>query len=304
MRKAALATALSSAVLALGLSACAGGPKAEAQYVEQPVEVLYNDAAKFLDTGRWTEAAKAFDEVERQHPFSSWARRATLMGAYAHYRLNEYEAAIEGAQRFISLHPGNDSAAYAYYLIAISYFEQILDVGRDQHTTQDALNALEEVTRRFPDSEYARDALFKAQMSYDQLAGKEMEIGRYYLKKDQHLAAVNRFRNVIESPQYQTTTHAPEALHRLVEAYLSLGLIPEAQKAAAVLGYNYPESEWYARTYKLMTSDSLPVPKYGRSEKQAEAAKRAARLENTPLKPPKLTREELEHERNTQAAKR
>lgn len=272
MRRSVLASALTSVLLASGLAACAGGPKADAQYVEQPVETLYNDAAKLLDSGRWTEAATAFDEVERQHPFSSWARRSTLMGAYARYRLNEYEAAIEAAQRFISLHPGNDSAAYAYYLIALSYFEQILDVGRDQNTTVQALQALQEVTRRFPDSEYGRDALFKAQMTHDQLAGKEMEIGRYYLTKDQHLAAVNRFLRVIETPEFQTTTHAPEALHRLVEAYLSLGLIVEAQKTAAVLGYNYPESEWYARTYKIMTADNLPVPKFGRPEKLAQAA--------------------------------
>jgi len=299
MRRSALATVMTSALLAAGLAACAGGPKADAQYVEQPVETLYNNAAKLLDSGRWTEAADAFDEVERQHPFSSWARRASLMGAYARYRLNEYEAAIEASQRFISLHPGNDSAAYAYYLIAISYFEQILDVGRDQGTTQQALQALQEVVRRFPDSEYGRDALFKSQMTFDQLAGKEMEIGRYYLGKDQHLAAVNRFRRVIETPEFQTTTHAPEALHRLVEAYLSLGLIAEAQKAAAVLGYNYPASEWYERTYRLMTSDRLPVPKFGRAERQAKLAAQAQpKRKRQKVGPPELTPKDVERGSN------
>lgn len=294
MRRSGLVPALSALLLAASLAACGGGPSAEKQYVEQPVEQLYNDAADLLDKGRWTEAATAFDEVERQHPFSSWARRSLLMGAYARYRLNEYDAAIEAAQRFVSLHPGSDSAAYAYYLIALSHFEQILDVGRDQNTTYLALQALAEVIRRFPESEYARDAQYKAEMASDQLAGKEMSVGRYYLDKEQHLAAINRFRRVIETPNFQTTSHAPEALHRLVEAYLSVGLVDEALKAAAVLGYNYPGSEWYERSYRLMTSDKLPVPEYGRDTKKArkEAARRGARRGQ--LAPPELNEESLE----------
>lgn len=270
MRNAALLSALSAAILTAGLGGCANNPKAERQYVEQPVEKIYNEGADFLDERRWAEAISAFDEVERQHPFSSWARRSILMGAYARYQLDKYDEAVTAAQRFISLHPGSDSAAYAYYLVALCNFDQIFDVGRDQSSTQRALQALDEVARRFPRSEYARDARFKAEMTNDQLAGKEMDVGRFYLKADQHLAATNRFLKVIENPNFQTTTHAPEALHRLVEAYLSMGLIEEATKAASVLGYNYPSSEWYARTYKLVTSDDLPVPEYGRDTRKAE----------------------------------
>lgn len=283
MRLVPALAATSCLLLTVSLAACAGSPKAEKQYVEQPVEQLYNAAAASLDKALWEEAATGFEEVERQHPFSTWARRSTLMLAYAKYRLNEYDAAIDAAQRFIALHPGNDSAAYAYYLIAICNFEQILDVGRDQGTTTKAYDALTEVVRRFPDTEYARDAELKAQMASDQLAGKEMDVGRYYLSKDQHLSAINRFRRVVEVPNFQTTTHTPEALHRLVEAYLSLGLVGEAQKSAAVLGYNYPDSEWYARTYKLMTAEDLPVPKYGRNV-EAEEAKAAKEVKQAPKK--------------------
>ncbi len=273
MRHTALLSALSAAILTAGLGACAGNPKVEKQYVEQPVEKIYNQGADFLDERRWTDAITAFDEVERQHPFSSWARRSILMGAYARYQLEKYDEATIAAQRFISLHPGSDSAAYAYYLVALCSFDQIFDVGRDQSSTLRALQALDEVTRRFPGSEYARDARFKAEMTNDQLAGKEMDIGRFYLNADQHLAAANRFLKVIENPSFQTTTHAPEALHRLVEAYMSMGLIEEATKTAAVLGYNYPSSEWYARTYKIVTSDKLPVPEYGRDTRKAEREK-------------------------------
>lgn len=295
MRHAALLSALSAALLASGLGACSSNPKAERQYVEQPVEKIYNEGADFLDQRRWTEAISAFDEVERQHPFSSWARRSILMGAYARYQLDKYDEAVTAAQRFIALHPGSDSAAYAYYLVALCNFDQIFDVGRDQSSTQAALQALDEVVRRFPNSEYARDARFKAEMTNDQLAGKEMDIGRFYLKADQHLAAANRFLKVIENPNYQTTTHAPEALHRLVEAYLSMGLIEEATKTAAVLGYNYPSSEWYERTYKLVTSDSLPVPEYGRGTRKAarERAIQRKRHHSIALPSPKgLTTEE------------
>lgn len=175
------------------------------------------------------------------------------MEAYAQYQSNQYDDAIGSAQRFISLHPGNESAPYAYYLIAVCHFERILDVGRDQATTERALAALNDVVRRFPETAYARDARLKIDMVYDQLAGKEMEVGRFYLQRDQHLAAINRFRNVIENENYQRTTHVPEALHRLVEAYLSVGMVEEAQRMAAILGYNFPGSEWYQRTYALMT---------------------------------------------------
>lgn len=247
-----LATALTAALLAASLSACGGGPEAKLQYQEQPVEQLYNNAADLLDQRRWTEAATAFEEVERQHPYSSWARRSMLMTAYAKYQSNNYDEAMEAARRFVALHPGNEGAPYAYYLIAICQFEQIMDVGRDQRTTEESLAALQEVVRRYPQSDYSRDARLKIDMTYDQLAGKEMEIGRFYLKREQHLAAINRFKTVVDNPNYQKTTHTPEALHRLVEGYLSVGMVEEAQRMAAILGYNYPGDEWYQRTYALM----------------------------------------------------
>ena len=249
-----VARALAVAALAAGLGACGHSNRVRAnlQYNDEPVERLYNTGADFIDQHRWPEAINAFEEVERQHPYSSWARRSILMEAYAHYQANQYDPAIEAAQRFISLHPGNESAPYAYYLIAVCQFERILDVGRDQGTTERALAALNDVVRRFPESPYARDARLKIDMVYDQLAGKEMEIGRFYLTRDQHLAAINRFRNVIENPNFQRTTHVPEALHRLVEAYLSVGMTEEAQRMAAILGYNFPGNRWYQRTFALM----------------------------------------------------
>ncbi len=252
--------AASLALLAASVAACAGrGPNERQQFQEQPVEQLYNVASDLMASGRWTEAATAFEEVERQHPYSSWARRAMLMTAYSKYQSNKYDEAIEAAQRFISLHPGNDGAPYAYYLVAMCYFEQIMDVGRDQKTTEQALQALLEVTRRFPETEYARDARLKVDMTYDQLAGKEMEVGRFYQGRDQHLPAINRFKKVIDEPNFQRTSHTPEALHRLVECYLSIGMIEEAQKAAGVLGHNFPGSEWYERSYALMTERGVPI---------------------------------------------
>lgn len=253
-RQKQIARALALAVLAGGLGACGGGAGREAvQYVDEPVAQLYNRGAGLLDQRRWSDALAAFEEVERQHPYSSWARRAMLMEAYAHYQANQYDEAIENAQRFISLHPGNESAPYAYYLVAMCHFERILDVGRDQGTTERALLALTDVVRRFPDSPYARDARLKMDMVYDQLAGKEMSVGRYYLRRDQHLAAINRFRNVVENENFQRTSHVPEALHRLVESYLSVGMIDEARRMAAILGHNFPGSVWYQRSFALMT---------------------------------------------------
>jgi outer membrane protein assembly factor BamD len=177
------------------------------------------------------------------------------MAAYAHYQVNEYDEAILAAQRFLQLHPGNKDAAYAYYLIGLSYYEQITDVGRDQRTTEDALKSLDELVRRFPDSAYARDARLKIDLTRDHLAGKEMAVGRYYLKRQEYVAAINRFRTVVE--KYQTTNHVAEALHRLVECYLSLGVSKEAQAAAAVLGRNYPGSDWYQDSYNLLAGVKL-----------------------------------------------
>ena len=235
--------------------AVAGCGTDEKPYVEQPVEELYNQALDDLQTGLYPQAASNFDEVERQHPYSVWATKAQLMAAFAYYQDNEYEDAILAAERFIRLHPGNKDVAYAYYLIAISYYEQISDVGRDQKITQLALSSLESLVRRFPSSEYARDARLKIDLARDHLAGKEMAIGRYYLNQRQYIGAINRFRRVIES--YQTTTHVAEALHRLVEAYLALGVTDEAQTAAAVLGHNYPGSEWYQDSYAMLTGHDL-----------------------------------------------
>ncbi|MEL7130487.1 MAG: outer membrane protein assembly factor BamD, partial [Pseudomonadota bacterium] len=218
-------------------------------------EVLYNSAARELDRRDYGEAIELFNEVERQHPYSEWARRSTLMSAFAAYQSRQYDDAINTAQRYISLNPGSEHAAYAYHLVAASYFEQITDVGRDQRTTELARASLDEIIRRFPASEYARDAELKMDMVNDQLAGKEMTIGRWYLRRDEHLPAINRFRTVVT--EFDTTTHTPEALYRLVESYLSVGLKGEALAAAAVLGYNHPDSRWYADAYRLMERRGL-----------------------------------------------
>jgi outer membrane protein assembly factor BamD len=240
---------------ALLLVGCSSTDPALEDPLEAPAEDLYNAAANELDAGRFAEAAKAFEEVERQHPYSAWATQAQVMAAYAHYEGNEYDAAIAAAQRFIELHPGHKSVPYAYYLIALSNYEQISDVRRDQGMTARAKEALQEVVQRFPNSDYARDAKLKLDLVQDHLAGKEMDIGRYYQRRRQFVGAINRFRAVVEN--YQTTTHVPEALARLTECYLALGVRNEAQNAAAVLGYNFPGSEWYAYAYALLKGESL-----------------------------------------------
>ena len=243
--------ALALGVAAIGLSACARDrTKADQTYVARDVETLYTVAKQRLDTGKYKLAAQTFDEVERQHPYSVWARRAQLMSAFSYYKGKEYQEAILAAQRFLSLHPGNKDAPYAYYLIAISYYEQISPVDRDQKITQQAVDALNELIRRYPGTAYAADARLKLDLAHDHLAGKEMDIGRWYQGQGQYLAAISRFRNVVD--QYSTTSHAPEALERLVESYLLLGVPEEAKKAAAVLGHNYPSSKWYKRAYDLV----------------------------------------------------
>lgn len=252
--KSHIARAMALALAAGALTACNTTRSENLQFTEEPVANLYNRGANMLDRRRWADALRAFEEVERQHPYSSWARRAMLMEAYAHYNANQYDRAIEDAQRFLALHPGNESAPYAYYLIAICHFERILDVGRDQGTTERALASLRDVVRRYPESPYARDARLKMDMVYDQLAGKEMEVGRFYLVRDQHLAAINRFRRVVEDDNFQRSAHVPEALHRLVESYVAVGMTEEAQRMAAILGHNYPGDAWYQRSYALMTS--------------------------------------------------
>ena len=239
------------AALAL-TSGCAGrgGKSRDTAYVARDVDTLYAAAKQRLDQGNYRAAAGLFDEVERQHPYSPWARRAQLMSAFSYYVARDYTKAIQSAERFLSIHPGNKDAPYAYYLISVSYYEQISDVTRDQKITQQARQSLTEVVRRYPGTRYATDARLKLDLVNDHLAGKEMTIGRFYERSGKWLAAALRFRNVIDD--YQTTSHAPEALFRLVETNLALGVPEEAQKAAAVLGANYPGNEWYRRAYALM----------------------------------------------------
>lgn len=221
-------------------------------YVERPVEELYNEAMDLIDKNEYFRGAKAFEEVERQHPYSVWATKAQLMGAYALYERNKYDEAIIGLDRFIQLHPSNKDVAYAYYLKGLCFYEQITDVARDQKTTELALKTLQEVVDRFPGSSFARDAKLKVDLARDHMGGKEMAVGRYYLKQKQYLAAMNRFKVVVE--QFQTTTHVPEALHRMVEIYLILGLEDDAKRIAAVLGHNYPGSDWYEDTFSIVAS--------------------------------------------------
>jgi outer membrane protein assembly factor BamD len=234
------------------LAGCAHGgkKKADTKFIARDVDTLYNLARDRLDRKQYKIAAQLFDEVERQHPYSIWARRAELMSAYSYYLGRSYNDSIASAQRFLSIHPGNRDAPYAYYLIAIDYYEQINDVTRDQKITQQALDALGELVRRYPNTNYAADARLKIDLVNDHLAGKEMEIGRFYQRRAEWLASIIRFRVVID--KYPTTTHVPEALERLTESYLALGVPAEAQKAAAVLGNNYPGSKWYGRAFNLM----------------------------------------------------
>lgn len=240
---------------ALFLTACSGEKKEETTYIEGSVETLYNTGMDYLQEENFKDAALYFNEVERQHPYSIWATKAQLMAGYAYYRNRQYDDALNTLDRFIQLHPGNRDAAYAQYLRALSYYEQIADVKRDQKNTERALDGFKEVVRRYPESRYARDAKEKIELTEDHLAGKEMEVGRYYLKRGQYLAALNRFRTVVT--QYQTSTHVPEALHRLVECYMALGLVDEARRTAAVLGYNFPGSPWYVDSYALVEGVSI-----------------------------------------------
>jgi outer membrane protein assembly factor BamD len=242
-----------AASTSVGLTGGALSPTDEAPGRSDPVAELYNGGLEKLKSGSYKSAAKSFAEVERQHPYSKWATKALLMQAFAYYQHNKYDDAINAANRFITLHPGHKDSAYAYYLTAISQYEQISDVRRDQSRTQKALEALEEVGKRYPQSPYAADAMKKADMARDHLAAKEMEVGRYYLKKGSYLAGINRFKKVVTD--YQTTSQVPEALYRLSEGYMALGVVSEAQTAAAVLGQNFPNSEWYKDAYKLVSSD-------------------------------------------------
>jgi len=239
-------------VVTVMLAACAAEEDA---YKEDTVERLYNKAMAQLEGNEYKSAAADFAEVDRQHPYSVWATKAQLMTAYSHYQNNDYDDAIIALDRFIQIHPSNRDVPYAYYLKSLSYYEQISDVGRDQKMTKLALKSFNEIVTRFPSSKYSRDATLKIDLTRDHLAGKEMEIGRYYENQGQFLGAINRYKKVVD--QYQTTTHVPEALHRLTESYLSLGLVNEAKKTAAVLGHNFPGSEWYIDSYKIVEGKSV-----------------------------------------------
>lgn len=264
--------------LALALAACSNDKKGIERfaYVEQPVEQLYDQGAGSLESGRYSDAVAYFAEVERQHPYSAWARRAMLMTAYAEYLTRDFDASLETIDRFLAIHPGNKDADYAYYLRSMNYYERIRDVGRDQGITRDARDALVDVIRRYPESDYARDAQLKLDLTNDHLAGKEMDVGRYYLRRNQHIAAIGRFNNVLE--KYQTTGHTEEALHRIVEAYLELGLISEARRHAAILGHNYPGSPWYQDSYRAFQ-------RYGRELEQIQLANAQRTEERDELTP-------------------
>ena len=240
-RRSSTPLALALALLVVG--ACASDSD-EPEYVERPVSTIYNEAMDTLNEGLYAEAAVKFDEVERQHPYSSWATKAQLMAAYSHYEINAYDEAIIALDRFIELHPSNRDTPYAYYLKGLSYYEQISDIARDQRMTRQALTTFRELINRYPNSRYARDAKIKLDLTSDHLAGKDMEIGRYYLRQGHNLAAINRFKAVVE--KYQTTTHVPEALHRMTEAYLSLGIIeePRWQRQCSVIIFRAASGMW------------------------------------------------------------
>jgi len=259
-----------SFVCALALLLLAACAAKKDTYVEQPVDQLYNKAMDLLDQRDFEAASKAFDAVDQQHPNSPWATKAQLLGAFALYQDNKQDQAVVALDRFIQLHPAYKDTPYAYYLKGLCYYEQITDVQRDQKITQQALTALQEVVNRFPDTKYARDAKFKLDLVRDQLAGKEMAIGRFYQQRHQYLAAINRYRTVLD--KYQTTTQVPEALTRLIECYEVLGLSDEAKRIAAVLGYNYPGSDWYADSYTLVTGKEVASPAQSSTDRPAAAA--------------------------------
>jgi outer membrane protein assembly factor BamD len=251
------------AVVAIPLSGCSSMNEAydkvfnkDETFVEEPAEKLYNEGL-FLMNDRHSpkEASKKFEEVDRQHPYSDLARKSLLMSAYAFYSANDYDSCIGAATRYVTLHPGSPDAAYAQYLIAASHYDQIPDISRDQGRTEKAIAALEEVVRKYPTSEYAVSAKSKLEAARDQLAGREMNVGRYNMSKRNYIGAINRFKTVVT--QYQTTRHVEEALARLTEAYMAIGIVSEAQTAAAVLGHNFPDSPWYKDAYNLVKSGGL-----------------------------------------------
>ena len=251
------------AVLGATLSGCGTGAlwdkfmaKDEQTFSDEPADKLYNEGLFLMNNQHDLKAAtKKFDEVDREHPYSEWARKSLLMSAYASYQAGDYDTCIGSASRYVTLHPGSPDAAYAQYLIAASNYDQIPDISRDQARTEKAMNSLEEVIRKYPTSEYAGEAKKKLEGARDQLAGKEMAIGRYYMERRDYTGAINRFKTVVT--RYQTTRHVEEALARLTEAYMAIGIVGEAQTAAAVLGHNFPDSRWYKDAYNLVKSGGV-----------------------------------------------
>ncbi len=259
-RRRALSRLLALALLAMPLAGCdtfSGLFSKSDEYLpDEPADKLYNEGLYLLNSKRDSgAAAKKFDEVDRQHPYSEWARKALLMSAYAHYEIRNYDESISAARRYVTLHPSSPDAAYAQFLIASSHFDQIADISRDQDRTEKAVAALEEIVRKYPNTEYAVAARKKTEIARDQLAGKEMLVGRYYLDRRDFTAAINRFKIVVT--RYQRTRHVEEALMRLTEAYMALGVAEEAQTSAAVLGHNFPDSRWYKDAYALVQSRGL-----------------------------------------------
>jgi len=243
---------------AVALSACnktTSDANADAFANDQPAGELYNAGLAQINNGKLKAAVDSFNEVDREHPYSEWARKALVMSAFASYRSGKFDDTISTANRYLSLYPGSPDAAYAQYLIGLSYYHQMPDITRDQTTTQEAISALQQIVDRYPDSEYVDDARSKIIVARDQLAGKEMQIGRYYLEQRQYIAAINRFKDVVTN--YQDTREVEEALERLVEANMALGLSGEAQEAAAVLGHNFPDSPWYKDAYTLLQTGGL-----------------------------------------------
>lgn len=254
---------IAAVLLAAGLSACSAFSGEKKPTVEDlTASEIFAQGESELAEGLEITAAQTFNEIERLYPFSQLAKRALIMSAFSSYKGKDYASARASAQRYIDLYPSDVDAPYAQYLIALTYYDNIVDVGRDQALTVNAMTELGEVVARYPDSDYAREAQLKLDLTRDQLAGKEMSVGRYYLKRGHYTAAINRFKNVVDT--YQTTSQTPEALHRMVESYLALGLTEEAERVALVLGTNFPGSEWYSDSYALLTGvETLPKPDKG-----------------------------------------
>ena len=260
LRVAKLTGALALGLASAGLSGCMSSDTSDVEALAlaaqtDPPDVLYNQGLANLEGGRLSEASKKFEAIDRQHPYSEWARKALVMSAFASYRSGDYDTAINSSKRYLSLYPGSEEAAYAQYIMGLAYYRQIPDVTRDQKEAARAAAAMREVFEKYPDSEYAEDASAKLRIARDQLAGKEMQVGRYYLERREYVAAINRFKNVVDV--YSDSRHVEEALARLTEAYYAMGLTREAQAAASVLGQNFPDSQWYRDSYQLLQTNGL-----------------------------------------------